>query len=112
MDGNTPTTASTERRVRRTLADEIVNLKGELQAAHAKAAADIAALQKKVESVESSQKWAIERAAKAEAALEQINQVLDVLDGAPPRKKPHPNGYGELELDPITRLSAYLAQRK
>ena len=115
MDGSTPTTASTERRVRRTLADEIVNLKGELQAAHAKAAADIAALQKKLESAEDSKKYISERAAKAEGEIEQISALLDALEGAPPRRKSVQSRYGNtdtVELTAITRLSAYLAQRK
>lgn len=114
MDGNTPTNASTERRVRRTLADEIVNLKGELTAANQRAATDIAALQKKLADAENSLKFANERAASAQKEVDQISAVLDVLEGAPARTIERAGRYGSetIDLAPITRLSAFLAQRK
>lgn len=107
-----PTTTS---RARRSLADDIVNLKGELQAAHAAHAGKVAELEKKLASAENMQKHYAEGARKAESELEQIASLCDALDGAPPRRKEVTNRYGSsdmVELSAITRLSAYLAQRK
>lgn len=113
IDQQNDSTTRTKRR--RTLADELVTIRGELAAAKQRAAADIADLQKKLQAAESMRKNAEERAIKAENEVEQISAVLDVLDGAPQRRKEVPGRWGGVEtvdLSPITRLSAYLAMRK
>jgi chromosome segregation ATPase len=115
MDGSASSTStSTERRPRRTMSDEIVRLKSELLAAGEKAANELAALQKKLDTAEAQSKRYQDDAKKAEAELEQVTEFIDALEGAPPREKEVPGRYGmqTVTLKPITRLAAYLVQRK
>jgi len=115
MNDTTTSNATAARRPRRTLADEIVNLKGDLQETKQAAETEIAALRKKVESAESMQRHYAENARKSDLEIEQISALLDALEGAPPRRKQVETRYGStetVELGAITRLSAYLAQRK
>ena len=65
-------------------------------------------LSKKLKAVESSLSYANSRSAKAEGELQQVNALLDAMPNAPARKTT--DDYPR-DLDTMTRLAAWLAQR-
>ncbi|MEG0966729.1 MAG: hypothetical protein RSG92_15275 [Pseudomonas sp.] len=71
--------------------------------------AEVAALQKKLESSEQHQKWARESADKANTALNDVHAFLDAVPN-PPARKAGEEGYGA-ERSLMTRLAVYLSTR-
>ena len=101
-------------RRRKTLRDSLNALLDERRAERIAAAAALVEAQGQARMLADTLRRANERAERAQAELDQISAVLDVLDGAPGRLITREGRYGPdtIELAPITRLSAFLAQRK
>ena len=70
----------------------------------------ITTLDKELVSAKSSNEYQRGLANKAEEQVEQVHALLDALD-APPRHYKNDNGYDK-QLQPMTRLAAYLAGTK
>lgn len=71
-------------------------------------AAALAVAEKALEQRTVGEKWATDRARKAEEELDQLHSLLDALEGAPPRKI---EGDNYRTLSATTRVGAYLARR-
>lgn len=74
------------------------------------ALSEVEALKKKVESADSTAKWANQRADKAESELQQIHAFLDAVPNPPLRKIELDYG-AKQDVSAMTRLSVYLATK-
>lgn len=69
----------------------------------------IAELQKSVESSKTMEKWASERATKAEAELDNAHSLIDAIDCPLPRKSK--GEYSEISNPLVLRLGSWLARK-
>lgn len=99
---------------RKTMRSQIAALLDEQRAERIAAAAALDEAQGQARMLADTLRRTREHEARLQAELDQISAVLDVLDGAPGRLITREGRYGPdtIELAPITRLSAFLAQRK
>lgn len=73
--------------------------------------AQVAELEKKLKAAEDSRKYWSDLHGVVVSELESLHAVIDLLPGAPPRKTPHSNGYGDVEHKLAARLAAYFATK-
>ncbi len=70
---------------------------------------EIEALKKKLDSTESSRKYAQEQLAKKSEELESVHDLLDAFPNPPARKSSHEESYNRVEYTATTRIAVWLA---
>ena len=73
---------------------------------------EIESLKKKLENETQYKDTYNKGKAEAEAEIEQVHALLDVLPGAAGRKTEHEEAYHRKDIKMVTRLASYLAHRQ